>query len=558
MLVPEVKDDDPEVKRKVNVLATTVALPKSCLLERFEERISRWKKMVRVLAYMLKFVAKLVRKAKVRNPNVFNNVKNSVDSVNIDLEINTKDYISAENLLLKFIQQRSYPDELLLYSKQNTDSSKKAKLPNSKKIKTRLWRLDPSVDEEGILRVGGRLNRTNLQNTIKHPAILPCDAIATRRLVESFHREVEHSGRTTTIGEIRQSGYWIVNISSCVRSVIYKCVPCRTLRGKLGTQKMADLPGNRAACDGPFVYSAVDMFGPFLVKEKRSEVKRYVAMFTCLSSRAVHLETTKAMSADSFIQALRRFLSRRGYVRSIRSDNGTNFVGTESELKKGWEEMDQKKVGEYLLSNKCDWIGWERNPPSASHMGGVWERQIRTIRAILNSLLRDNSTKLDDESLQTLLCEAECIVNSRPLTTDNLGDPTSEILTPNHILTMKSRVVLSPPGTFNREEIYCRKRWRAVQYLANQFWTRWKKEYLMSLQQRNKWSAAKRNFQINDVVLLKDEDSARNCWPLGRVQRVHVSDDGLVRSADVHCSGGKLTRPIHTLVLLVGAEEDFS
>ena len=169
-------------------------------------------------------------------------------------------------------------------------------------------------------------------------------------------------------------------------------------------------------------------------------------------------ETTKDLSADSFIQALRRFICRRGFVQSIRCDNGSNFVGTETELQKGWKEMDQKKVSEFLLTKNCDWISWKHNPPSASHMGGVWERQIRTIRNIMRSLLKDHSTRLDDESLRTLLCEAECIVNSRPLTTENLGDPSLEILTPNHILTMKSRVVLSPPGTFTREDVFCRKR----------------------------------------------------------------------------------------------------
>ena len=176
----------------------------------------------------------------------------------------------------------------------------------------------------------------------------------------------------------------------------------------------------------------------------------------------------------------------------------------------------------------------------------------------MNSLLWDHAGRLDDEALRTLLCEAESIINSRPLSTENLADPSAEVLTPNHILTMKSRVVLSPPGAFTSEDIYCRKRWRAVQYLANQFWTRWKTEYLMSLQQRSKWTAVKRNFQVNDVVLVKDEDSARNCWPLGRIQKVHASSDELVRSVDVRCAGENLTRPIHKLVLLVGVEEDFS
>ena len=178
----------------------------------------------------------------------------------------------------------------------------------------------------------------------------------------------------------------------------------------------------------------------------------------------------------------------------------------------------------------------------------------------MTSLLSDHSTRLDDESLRTLLCEAECVVNSRPLTPENVSDMSSEVLTPNHLLTMKSKVVLPPPGIFVKEDIYCRKRWRAVQYLANQFWNRWRKEFLVTLQQRNKWTSPKRNFQINDVVLIKEENSPRNQWPMGRVVNVIKSDhDDLVRTVDLYCSvsNSTLKRPIHKLVLLVGADEVF-
>ena len=121
--------------------------------------------------------------------------------------------------------------------------------------------------------------------------------------------------------------------------------------------------------------------------------------------------------------------------------------------------------------------------------------------------------------MRTLLCETAAIVNSRPLTTDNLNDPTSlEPLTPNHLITMKSKVLLAPPGDFQRTDIYSRKRWERVHYLANVFWSRWRSEYLSSLQMRQKWTKLPRDIQKGDVVLLKDEDLARNCWALYRVE----------------------------------------
>ena len=130
-------------------------------------------------------------------------------------------------------------------------------------------------------------------------------------------------------------------------------------------------------------------------------------------------------------------------------------------------------------------------------------------------------------------------------------------LSPSNILTMKTRIVLPPPGIFQRADLYCRKRCRQVQYLANDFWSRWKKEYLSSLQSRSKWSGEKRNFQINDVVLVKDKNLPRNQWPLARVAKVFTSEDKLVRRVQLYIptSKSELQRPIHKLVLLVGADE---
>ena len=300
----------------------------------------------------------------------------------------------------------------------------------------------------------------------------------------------------------------------------------------------------------------MDTFGPFPIKDGRKEKNFFVILFTCMSIRSVHLEKIAKLDADSFINALRRFLARRGAVRSIRSDNGRNFVGATNEFRQCYKDMDHAKIGTYLLSQSCDLIHWKKNPPSGSHFGGVWERQIRTVRAILSSLLHEHSRCLDDESLRTLLAEAECVVNSRPITLENLNDPTCLPLTPNHLLTMKTKLVLPPPGIFQREDIYCRKRWRRVQHLANIFWSRWRKEFLCNLQSRQKWPHGKRNFKKDDIVLLK-EDAPRNQWPIARVVKAFPSEDGLVRSVNLRVSSAKsiLHRPIQKLVLLLEAPE---
>ena len=246
---------------------------------------------------------------------------------------------------------------------------------------------------------------------------------------------------------------------------------------------MANLPESRLEPAPPFTYCVVDYFGPWLVKEGRKEVKRYGALFTCMASRAVHIEVANSIDTDSFIQALRKFIARRGPVREISSDQGTNFIGAANELKRACEEMDDNTKAELLKHN----IDWKRNPPAASHFGGVWERQIRSVRNILAALMKEQGRRLNDETFRTLLCKAEAIINSRPLTVESLSDPFPPIpLTPMVLLTGKSKIVFPPLGKFQRADLYCTRRWRQVQHLTNEFWKRWKNEFLQNLQPRQR------------------------------------------------------------------------
>ena len=214
-------------------------------------------------------------------------------------------------------------------------------------------------------------------------------------------------------------------------------------------------------------------------------MNRYGALFTCLASRAVHLEVADSLETDSFINALRRFICTRGSAREIRSYRVTNFFGAEAELKKAIEEMDDQEIKAELLKEN---IGWIKNPACASIFGGVWERQIRSIRSVVNGLIREHGSRLVEESLRTFLCEAEYTINSRPLTVETLNDPLfAPPLSPSMLLTGKTKLVLPPPGEFKRDDLYHRKRWSPTQHLAQEFWSRWSKEYLQQLQVRDKW-----------------------------------------------------------------------
>ena len=514
--------DDPEVK-KVIVNATKTSEATDVVLKKLE-KFSRWSSAISAI--------NLLRRTCYKGRDSYDPVKHRHES---------------EMLIIKKLQKVAFSEEI-----QRLDN-----LPKGSK----LFKLDPFIDENGVLRVGGRLKLSSMPFEVKHPAILPKSGHISELIIRHYHERVQHQGRGFTTTEIRSHGYWIVGMNRAVSSVIHKCVQCRQLRGSLNCQKMANLSEDRTEAAAPFTYCGMDCFGPFIVKDGRREVKRYGLLLTCFSSRAVHIEMLDDMSTDALINGLRCFVSLRGPARSIRCDRGTNFVGASHKLKQRFNELSDDRVKQFLMKHRCDFL---MNVPHACHMGGVWERQIRTVRSILSSLMLQHASRLDSASLRTFFYEAMAIVNSRPLTTDNLNVPDGpEPLTPNHLITMKSGVILPPPGNFEKEDLYSRKRWKRVQFLANQFWNRFKREY-QAQQQRQKWNKTHRNVKLGDIVVLHDDGLFRGHWRMGKVIETVVDEDKLVRKVkvligDKHLSGdvkrlsepSVLERPIHKLTVLV-------
>ena len=199
----------------------------------------------------------------------------------------------------------------------------------------------------------------------------------------------------------------------------------------------------------------------------------------------------------------------------------------------------------------CSIALWIFNPPAGSHHGGVWERQIRTIRSIARNLLKEQT--LNEDCLQTFLCEIEAIVNNRPITKSSDDANDLEALTPNHLLLLKTKPNL-PPGVFSKEDTYARRRWRQVQYMTDLFWKRWLREYLPLLQERQKWLKPRRNFEVGDVALIVDDKAPRNSWPLGRVLEVIPDRKGFVRRLKIKTVTSTLDRPIDKLVLVLESD----
>ena len=506
---------DPEVKTVRSLRTQSRTFPN--LLERFS-RISNWSTLVSVIA---------------RLQRLSNGVKGTQPPTIEERRV-------AERKILTLVQHDAFKDSIGTLEKSETLSKKNA-----------LYPLDPLL-RNGLLCVGGRLRKAKLSLQHQHPVILPKDNHITRLILRHVHQQVWHQGRGITLNKLKSSGYWIIGGSKTVANMIRQCVVCRKLRRPTETQRMADLPEERVVPSPPFTYCGMDCFGPFMVKQGRREVKRYGLLLTCMCTRAIHIEMLDDMTTDAFINGLRCFIAIRGAVRQIRSDQGTNFVGARNELER---EIRISKVNSALAEKQCEFI---MNAPCASHTGGVWERQIKSVRNILDSVLLLCPGRLDDSSLRTLFYEAMAIVNSRPLAISEIDDPNAlEPLTPNHILTAKSDIPHPPPGEFVKQDLLLRKRWRRVQYLLEQFWSRWKKEYVSHIALRQKWLEPRRNICVGDVVLVKDVSFPRNQWPLAKVIEANADDDGLVRRVKVKTgtkgstSPTTLERSVHKVVLLI-------
>ncbi|XP_026319992.1 uncharacterized protein LOC113230328 [Hyposmocoma kahamanoa] len=333
----------------------------------------------------------------------------------------------------------------------------------------------------------------DITDSQKRPAVLNGNHPAVKLYIGYVHRQLNHSEVEATVNECKQH-YCILRLRPIAKMTIYRCIQCRIKSATPTVPPTGDQPRCRLAHhQRPFTYTCLDYFGPLAVTVGRTTQKRYVMRFTCLTTRAVHLEVVTSLNGDSAVVALRRMIACRGCPTEIWSDNSTNFHAADKELRQAFADAAQNEAEKHLIK-------WRFIPPGAPVMGGAWERLVRSVKTDL-----DYETTLhyeSNETLITLLAEAEYTVNSRPLTHVSVDPCEAEAITSNHfLLAGLARVPL--PDSFV-DATLVGQIWRTSQRLADHFWNRWLREYLPTLQDRREPHGPETPIEVEDVVLIAD------------------------------------------------------
>ena len=407
-----------------------------------------------------------------------------------------------------------------------------------------LRNLSPFWDEKDqILRVGGRLQEADLPEYTVHPIILPTHHPIVEKMILHYHNAHLHSGLLHTHHYLRQR-FWLLKGKRELRRILYLCMRCRRQKAKPFEQKMAPLPPERLQQNLAFSIVGVDTAGPIKVKNDCGKtVDVHIAVWTCFSTRAVHLNVLNSLHTDSIISALKEFTYRRGVPKQIYSDNHKSFAKSDREIRKLWKHLDTDKIRREALSLPQP-IEWHFITERAPWQGGIWERMVRSVKTSLRACIGQALVTKDE--LQLFLAGVESQINSRPLTALS-NDPTDMApLTPAHLLL--GRGLLAVPDYITKDDTRDKVaiRWKHRCTLLQHFWRRWRKEYLVSLQAAQKWHEAKRAPKIGEIVLI-GEDTPRSQWVLGVVEECKEGRDGLVRSCLLSTPRGLLRRPIQRL-----------
>ncbi|XP_052747995.1 uncharacterized protein LOC128200049 [Galleria mellonella] len=373
--------------------------------------------------------------------------------------------------------------------------------------------LNPFLDSCNILRIGGRLENSQLFEYGKHPIIISNNCYLAKLIVRDAHERTLHGGHQLTLNFIRTK-YWILRAKNLLRSHIHNCVPCIRYAAKARTQLMGQLPSCRVTPSKPFLYSGVDYAGPINMRVSKGRghrsFKGYICLFICMATRAIHIEAVSDLTSEGFLAAFKRFVSRRGHCCQLWSDNGSNFVGASKELRTLFlneQSSMLKEVASTLANNGTE---WRFIPPHAPNFGGVWEAGIKSTKHHLKRVIGDST--LTYEEMTTVLSHVEACLNSRPLFKASSDSGDEMPLTPGHFLVGQPLIV-APDNKYDLTPLSNLRRWQLTQKMVQCFWRRWSKEYLIQFFHRYKWANCTAGSKVGDIVLVMEDNlpSAKCC-----------------------------------------------
>ncbi|XP_067635222.1 uncharacterized protein [Eurosta solidaginis] len=494
----------------------------SCLLK--FNRFSSYLKMKRVMAWVL------------RAADIFLKLRGTYQTCGgggLQSELSAAELNKAEIYIVKAVQREVCAEEV-------SDLLKDEQLHRQSSIRS----LTPYLDNDQIMRIQGRLDAaTVLPVEARRPILMPSKHIVSELIMRQYHERLHHQNFALKLYEARQK-FWFTHAKSLLKSVQRTCITYHIDRAKPAAPLMVQLPEDLVTPSvKPFFYAGVDLFGPFNVTVGRRREKRWVVIFTCLTTSAAYLELAHDLSTDAFLLCLRNFINRRGTPIRIRSDNGTNFVGAQRELNEAHRMLNFERISDEATSRNID---WKFNCPSNPSSGGCWERLIGVVKRILLKTLREEAPK--EDTLRSVLIEAENILNSRPLTDVPLSSEGDDPITPNHFLVgCPNSMQTAQPADQN---ICLRKQWRIAQNLKDRIWKQWVRHYLPQLLVRPKWQDKVKPIAINDLVLVCDDLELRSQWKKGRVTKVFPAKDKQIRLVEIKTANGVLRRPVSRLAIL--------
>lgn len=487
---------DKEIVNAEKKKTVTTTLNISSHMSEFLSRYSSFDKLLRIMAYVFRFIRNCHPKKSCR-------LKGALSAEEIK---------NAEDAVLKMVQTTSFNSV------------------NDARLKS----FQPFFDAKGLIRMKTRLIMRKDTENFRCPIILPSDHPVVQRLIFDKHRKLLHCGIQTLLSNLREN-YWILKGRKTIRKVLKQCAICQRFTARHSDVVAAPLPEDRIREASVFEITGIDFAGPLYLKDG---TKSWIVLFTCAVYRAIHLELVSSLSTDKFLLALRRFVARRGRPLTVYTDNGKSFVGANNALQKiDWTKVVNEENARRIL--------WKFIPPSSPWWGGWWERLVALVKNLLKRVLGKASLKY--EEMNSLLCECESVVNLRPLTYVS-EDKELEPLTPSMFLSeMKEYGV---PDLDHLESTSLQKRHTYRIKLREDLRKRFRLEYLGLLRQNTKKIRNNKNISIGDIVLVENRNLKRIFWPFGKIIEVFPGKDGIIRLVKVKTQRGEILRPVQRLYSL--------